>query len=299
MKTGTTTRMRASARTGVRGGRHPKVGQLGARAVAYLIGLAFLSPLVWTLVSALKPENNIMSYPPQWVPQPITGQNFSHVLQRFAFMHWMWNSVVVAVLATIGVLILDSMAAYALARVPFRGRNVLFALIVSMLLVPTQVDIIPLFLLFSNVHLTNTYSALILPILGNVTGIYLLRGFFAGIPRELEEAAMLDGAGPFRVWWQIVIPLSRPALSSVAIITFVSSWNSLLWPLIVTNSDSVRTLPVGIAQFMSASSGGSGSAPQYGITLAAALMAAAPTLIAFLLLERAFVQGISRVGIKG
>ncbi|UOF92378.1 carbohydrate ABC transporter permease [Fodinisporobacter ferrooxydans] len=266
---------------------------------AYLSGILFLLPLLWTLVSAFKPESSIMSYPPEWIPRSITMVNFSEVLHKFAFMRWILNSFVVASLSTIGVIIIDSLAAYALARLHFAGQKILMVVIVSMLLVPTQVDIIPLFLLFSKVHLTDTYMSLIFPTLAHVTGVYLLTQFFRQIPVELEEAAKIDGCGFFRMWIQIILPISKPILSTVAIITFVFSWNNFLWPLIVTNSDAVKTLPVGIAQFMGASSGSNGSAPQYGITLAGALMATAPSIIIFFALQRFFVRGISSAGIKG
>nr|WP_246350782.1 carbohydrate ABC transporter permease [Deinobacterium chartae] len=191
------------------------------------------------------------------------------------------------------------MAAYALARFRFRGRDALLAVIVSMLLVPIQVTIVPLFILFSDWGELNTYTALVLPTAANVTGVFLLRQFFLSIPRELEEAARIDGASDLRIWWSIIMPLAKPALAAVAALTFVSSWNNFMWPLVATSSDAVKTLPVGIAQFMSATSGASGSAPAYGPPLAAAVMATLPALIAFIALQRFFVAGVTSSGVKG
>jgi len=211
----------------------------------------------------------------------------------------MFNSVVAAVVATILVLALDSLAAYAFARLPFRGRSLTYAVVISMLMVPVQATIIPLYLLFSQVHLLDSLAAVLIPTTANVTGVFLLTQFFRGLPRELEEAARIDGAGHLRVWWSIVLPLSRPALVSVAIITFISSWNSFLWPLVVSYSDASRTLPVGIAQFFGGQSGTSGSAPQFGPVMAAATLASAPAMLVFLVLQRSFIRGVTHSGIKG
>ncbi len=168
-----------------------------------------------------------------------------------------------------------------------------------MLLVPIQATVIPLFLLFAEVHLLDSFAALILPTTANITGVLLMRQFFLGFPMELEEAARIDGAGEGRIWWSVVMPMAAPALGAVAALTFVSSWNSLLWPLIAINSDRVRTLPVGIAQYMGSHAGTSGSAPAYGPALASATMATLPALLIFLLLQRYFVRGIATTGLKG
>ncbi|TCL64251.1 carbohydrate ABC transporter membrane protein 2 (CUT1 family) [Hydrogenispora ethanolica] len=264
-----------------------------------LVALIFLFPMAWTIISALKPEGQIVSYPPQWIPQTPTLENFTLVLQKFPFMQWVWNSVFLAIVSTVLVLVLDSMAAYAFGRLEFRGKKILFGLIVSMLLVPIQAYVVPLYMLFSTLGMLNSYTALILPVCANVTGVFLLTCFFRSIPNELQEAAMIDGCNDFTIFYRVMIPLSKPALSSVAIITFISSWNSFLWPLIAIRSDHLKPLPVGVAQFMGAAGGVSGSAPQYGISLSAACMAVLPTLIVFLILQRFFVQGIVSSGIKG
>ncbi len=273
------------------------------RSVLYVVILAAVMaavlPLVWMVSTSLKLEGQILSYPPRWLPMTPTLENYTSVLHRFAFGRWTLNSIVVALAATSLVVLLDALAGYALARLRSRGSDLLFALIVSMLLVPIQVTVIPLFLLFAEVRLLDSFAALILPTTANITGVLLMRQFFLGFPVELEEAARIDGATEPRIWWSVVMPMATPALGAVAALTFVSSWNSLLWPLIAVNSDRVRTLPVGIAQYMGSHAGTSGSAPAYGPALASATMATLPALLVFLLLQRYFVRGIATTGLKG
>ncbi len=260
--------------------------------------LLFMLPLVWMVSTSLKPEGQILSYPPRWIPAAPTLENFAGVLRRFAFVQWTLNSAIVVVTATLLVILVDSLAGFALARLRFRGRDALFMVIVSMLLVPLQVTVIPLFLLFAQLHLLDNYLALILPTTANITGVFLMRQFFLSVPIELEEAARLDGASDARIWWSVIMPLSGPVTAAVAALTFVSSWNNFLWPLIATYSDRARTLPVGIAQYMGSHAGTSGSAPAYGPALASATMATLPALLAFFLLQRYFVRGIATTGLK-
>ena len=195
--------------------------------------------------------------------------------------------------------LLDALAGYALARMEFVGRNLIFGVILSMLFVPVQITAVPLFLLFSRMGLTDSFLALILPVGANVTGVFLMRQFFLSIPPELEDAARVDGANAFRIWRSVIMPLSRPALTAVAIITFLSTWNSFFWPLIVTRSDAIRTLPVGIGQFMALVPGQSQAAQVYGQSMAGSVIAALPPIIMFLLLQRNFIKGISLTGLKG
>lgn len=261
--------------------------------------LVALFPLFWMVSSAFRPEGEILAFPPRWLPSTWTLENFAYILGRFAFAHWWLNSIFVAVVSTGLVLVLDSLAAYAFARLHFAGSRVLYLVVLSMLLVPIQVTVIPLYMLFAGIHLVDTLPAVLLPTTGNVTGVFLLTQFFRNVPGELLDSARIDGAGDIQIWWRIVLPLSRPVLASVAIITLVSSWNSFLWPLLVTYSDASRTLPVGIAQFFGGESGVSGSAPQFGPAMAAACLATAPVIVAFLVLQRQFVRGVAFSGLKG
>lgn len=273
------------------------------RALLYLVVvaavMAAILPLVWMVSTSLKPEGQILSYPPRWLPPTPTTENYTSVLRRFAFGRWTLNSVIVAAAATSLVVLIDALAGYALAHMRTRGGELLFGLIVAMLLVPIQVTVIPLFLLFAEFHQLDSFLALILPTTSNITGVLLMRQFFLGFPQELEEAARIDGATEIRIWSSVVMPMAGPVMAAVAALTFVSSWNSLLWPLIAINSDRVRTLPVGIAQYMGSHAGTSGSAPAYGPALASATMATLPALLVFFLLQRHFVRGVATTGLKG
>lgn len=258
-----------------------------------------LAPIGWMLSTAFKPEAQIATTEIVWIPRTPTIENFTKVLNNYPILRWTGNSLLVATAATILVLFLDSLAGYALARMQFAGRGLIFGVILSMLFVPMQITVVPLFLMFSEVSLTDTYLALILPVGANVTGVFLMRQFFLNIPYELEDAARVDGASTLRIWWSVVLPLAKPALTAVAIVTFLSTWNSFFWPLIATRTDASRTLPVGIAQFMSLRPGQAQGAQAYGQAMAGAVIAALPPVIVFYMLQRYFIEGISMTGIKG
>lgn len=266
--------------------------------LAVVVVLA-LAPILWMLSTSFKPETQIVTTAIRWIPQTFTMENYEKIFDKFDMLRWLVNSLVVATVATLLVLIVDSLAGYALARLHFIGRGPLFIVILSMLFVPIQITVVPLFLLFSEFNMIDTYGALILPVGANVTGVFLMRQFFLSIPYELEEAARVDGASTFRIWLSVVLPLARPALTAVAIITFLSAWNSFFWPLIATRTDAARTLPVGIAQFMSTRPGQSQAAQAYGQSMAGAVIAGVPPIIVFYMLQRYFIRGISMTGLKG
>jgi len=247
--------------------------------------------------TSLKPENQVFSYPPKWIPKTFTLENYATILREFPIDLWLYNSVVVAVLTTIIVLIIDSLAAYAFARMDFKGRDFLFMLVLSTLMIPIQASVVPLFLLMTKLRLADTYVGLILPQVANPLGIFLLRQFFSGIPVELEDAAKIDGCSRMGILIHIILPLSLPVLATLAIFTFVASWNNFLWPLIITRTETV-TLPVGLSSFSS----GVGEAPearQYGIVMAASGFATFPVLLIFLFLQRYYIRGITFTSIKG
>ena len=265
--------------------------------VTILICIVFLFPIAWALVCSIKPEADITSYPPKWIPDLATLSNYSLVLQKYPYLSWMKNSVITAVAGTLLILVLSSFAAYAFARFQFKGKKLLYGTIVAMLLIPIQAYKKPMFLLCSKIGLLNTYAGIILPSAANVTSIFILTSFFKGLPVELEEAARIDGCGELRIFIQVMLPLSKPALSTVTILTFIANWNSFLWPMICIRQDALKTLPVGIAQFMG--SVNSNAQFQYGTALAGCCMAVIPTLIVFLTLQKYFVEGIASSGIKG
>lgn len=268
-------------------------------AVLVVVIVLALAPIAWMLTTSLKPESEIISTGIQWIPQTFTLEHFQSILNRYPMAQWTLNSLIVSTAATLLVLLLDSLAGYAFARMQFRGRGILFTIILSMLFVPIQITVVPLFILFSRMGLTDTYWAMILPAGANVTGVFLMRQFFLSVPAELEEAARIDGASNLRIWWSVVLPLARPALTAVAILTFLSTWNSFFWPLIATRTDASRTLPVGIAQFMSLRPGQAQGAQAYGQAMAGAVLAAMPPIVVFYMLQRYFIEGISMTGIKG
>ncbi|ALS21220.1 MULTISPECIES: carbohydrate ABC transporter permease [Paenibacillus] len=265
--------------------------------IMLLASVVFLFPLLWSLISSLKPEANIVSYPPKWIPDKMTLDNYLMVLQNYPYLSWMKNSVYMTVASTIFVLVLTTPAAYAFGRLHFRGKKILFTLVVSMLLIPIQAYIVPLFLLVSKLGILNTYSSIILVAGANVTSVFILTSFFKSIPNELEEAARIDGCQDFGIFARIMLPLCKPAISTVTILMFITNWNNFLWPLIAIRENSLKPLTVGIAQFM----GGANSTAQfqYGTSLAGACMAIIPSVIVFLSLQRYFVEGISNTGIKG
>ncbi|NOU95960.1 ABC transporter permease subunit [Paenibacillus sp. LMG 31456] len=257
----------------------------------------FLLPLLWSVISSLKPEAKIVSYPPQWIPDQFTLENYVQVLQKHPYLSWMLNSIYMTVASTVFVLVLTTLAAYAFGRLEFRGKKLIFTLVLSMLLIPIQAYIVPLFLLVSSLGILNSYSAIVLVAGANVTSVFILTSFFRSIPRELEEAARIDGCQDFGIFSKIMLPLSKPALSTVTILMFITNWNNFLWPLIAIRENALKPLTVGIAQFM----GGANSTAQfqYGTSLAGACMAIIPSIIVFLALQRYFVEGIANTGIKG
>jgi len=248
-------------------------------------------------VCSVKPEAEILSYPPKWIATTFTTSNYTTVLAKYAYIAWGKNSIITAVLGTLMILAFSSLAAYAFGRFQFKGRKFLYGLIVAMMLIPIQAYMIPLYLMCAKIGILNTYAAIIFPSAANVTSIFILTSFFKGLPNELEEAARIDGCGEFRIFAQIMLPLSKPALSTVTILTFIANWNSFLWPMIAIRDDNLKTLPVGIAQFMG--SVNSNAQFQYGTALAGCCMAVVPTMIVFLVLQRYFVEGIASSGIKG
>ena len=275
--------------------------KFGKRLAAYglmlLCSVFFLLPVAWALISSLKPENVINSYPPTWIPRPLTGENYALVFQKYPYLKWLGNSLLTSVFGTLAILVLSSMAAYALSRFRFKGREFLYGFIIVMMLIPIQAYVIPLYLMSAEIGLLNTLAGITLPTIANVTSIFILKSFFDTLPVELEEAAHIDGCGDFRTFWQIMLPLSRPALSTVAIITFIANWNSYLWPMIASRNDATRTLPVAISQYWGAVN--QNSTFQYGTALAACGMAVIPSLVIYFALQKYFVSGIANTGIKG
>jgi multiple sugar transport system permease protein len=257
-----------------------------------LLALLCLVPFVWMVLTALKPEDELFSNA-LGLPTTIAWENFPRAFTFFPFVRFLLNTLVLAVGGTLLHLVTSCLAAYAFARMRFRFREPLFLLYLGTLMVPQQVTIVPLFLMLRSVGLIDTFWALILPGAFHALGVFLLRQFFLTIPRELEESAFVDGAGRLRILWQIILPLSRPALATLAVFTFVREWNQFLWPLIATTSPEMRTLPVGLSQFTG----------QYGtewhLLMAASTATLLPTLVVFFAAQQHFVRGIALTGFGG
>ena len=273
------------------------IGEASPHIWAYLIlGLGLIavaSPFIWMLLSSVKSDGEIRRVPPTWWPETATLDNFRELFARMDFPQFFTNSVVVATAVTIGNLLFCSMLGYVLAKSEFAGRALLFRLVLGTLMIPGMVTLVPLFVLVANMGLVNTYWGLILPFLAGPFGVFLMRQFILGIPDELIDAARVDGASELRIFLQVVMPLCKPPLATLAILTFLGSWNNFLWPLVVATSEDKYTLPVALALYSVGQ-----NQTQYGLLLAGAVVIVVPVLIVFLALQRYFVQGIAMTGIK-
>jgi multiple sugar transport system permease protein len=261
--------------------------------VALVLGaLAVIFPFVWMLATSLKPEPEVITYPPHLFPRQWTLQSYVGIWPAIGFARLAVNSVVFAGGVTALSLFLDSMTAYALARLRFPGREVLFWLVLATLMVPFQVLLIPIYVTVFNLGWLNTLQGLIIPRATNGFGIFMLRQFFSGLPREFDEAARLDGANEWFIYRHITLPLSIPALMTLGIFHFTFNWNDFLWPLVITSSADMRTIPAGLALFTGEHE------VQYSLLMAGAVLTMLPLLVAFVFLQRYFVRGISLSGFK-
>jgi multiple sugar transport system permease protein len=261
-----------------------------------VLGLVVVAgPFVWMLLGSVKPEAELRRVPPTWLPETVTLENYRQLFSRLNFPQYFFNSFVVAVAVTIGNLLVCSMLGYALAKMDFPGKRLLFVLVLGVLMVPGMVLFVPQFVLVSNMNLVNTYAGLILPSLAvaGPFGVFLMRQYISGLPDELIDAARVDGAGEFRIFFQVIAPLTKPALATLGILTFLQSWNSFLWPLVVAQTEDKYTLPVALALYSVGQ-----NRTQYGLLMAGAFVVVIPVLAVFVALQRHFVQGIAMTGIK-
>lgn len=250
-------------------------------------------PFVWMVLGSFKTNGEILRNLTTWLPEEPTLENYSRWLTELNFGQFFANSLIVAVFVVVGNLVFCSMVGYALAKLVFPGKRVLFSAVMIMLMVPGVVTFVPLFVQVANMGLINTYPALILPFLTGPLGVFLMRQFILGIPDSLLEAARIDGASELRIFAQVVMPLCGPPLATLGILTFLGSWNNFLWPLVAAQSQSLYTLPVALALFSTGQ-----NSTQYGTLLAGAVLIITPILLLFISLQRYFVQGINMSGIK-
>lgn len=261
--------------------------------VLIAFSLIWLVPIAWAVDTAIKPNAETTKVPTTWFIENPTVDSFRSVLGSGGIWKWYLSSFITSVAVAAGAVLTASMAAYALSRLRFRGRRWWFLFVLAGIMIPQQVLIVPLFREFDTLHLLNTYWAVILPQIPVAIAVFIFKQFFDGLPRELEEAARVDGASPARIYRQIVMPLSRPAVSAVAIFTFVWSWNNLLWPLLVLTNPDLMTIQVGLASVQ----GSYGI--RYADIMASALLGGLPLVLAFLLFQRNIVEGIAGTGLKG
>jgi multiple sugar transport system permease protein len=262
-----------------------------------VLSIPFVFPTWWMITSSIKPVSEIFAWPPSIIPTSFRLDAYRDVFTLQPFAQQYFNSAYIAFVVTVGTLAVASLSGYAFARIRFPGANVLFLVILTGLLIPSEVTIVPLFQMFNKLGLVDTHWPLILvPILGapGVLATFIMRQFFLALPGELEEAGRLDGLGRFAIFWRIALPLSRPALGAVAIFTFLHSWNLYLEPIVFLSTPSKFTLPQALTQFVDAYGG-----PMWDVQLSAATMTAVPVLVVFVLAQRQFIEGLAHTGLKG
>ncbi len=255
--------------------------------------IVMLGPYLYIFSSSFKETYTLISIPPQLIPEQFVWDNYTYILNELPFSLWFFNTILVALLVTVGTVLIDALAAYAFAKKQFWGRDFLFGLMLATIMIPGALLLIPAFLITNWLGLLNSYGGLIIPALANVLGVFLLRQFMQTIPEELEHAARIDGCSDFGVFWRIILPLSAPALATLSIVVFTSQWNNLVWPLVVLNDKDLYTLPLGLALLRSEFQ------VNYGITSASAFLSVVPLLIVFLFLQRYFLEGLTVGAVKG
>lgn len=285
----------ATIRTRARGRRrHPGAGA-GTYLALFAIALVIVIPLAWVLITSFKTTYQVISEPINPLPDPFTLEAYTTLLSsgQQPILRWFWNSILAATAQTLLILVTASAAAYALARLEFVGKRVIFAMIVSTLLVPPVILLIPNYIIVERLGWVDSLWAVIVPGAASAFGVFFLRQFFIGLPKEFEEAARVDGASEARIFLQIVLPLCRPALATLAVLSFLSNWNDFLWPVYVLLTTENLTLQPGLALLQGAWT------THYGIIMAGAVIAAVPVLVIFAIAQRQIVESVANSGVKG
>lgn len=272
--------------------RPPSTGVVVRSTVLVVGAILMLIPIVWAVLSSFKSRTELASRPPSVLPERFGIDNYTGALSSFSFGQYFLNSVIVTVAATVLTLAINSMAAYALAKYNFRGRDFLFLLTLATIMIPLQVILLPVYQVVSSLGLVNSLWGMIIPPAATPTGVFLLRQYMLTLPDDTLEAARIDGAGEFQIFWRIVLPLCRPALAVVAIFSVIWRWNDFLWPLIIAQDESVYTLPVALARFSSQ------QVVPFNLVLAMSVLSMLPVIILFLLMQRQIVAGIAQTGMK-
>ncbi|MCC5788934.1 MAG: carbohydrate ABC transporter permease [Opitutales bacterium] len=263
--------------------------------ILFLGAVLFFGPILFMLIASLKPDHLVLSEAGSWrafFPSEASLDNYRSVFTRVSFVRFLLNSLFITGTIVAAGLVVNSLAGYAFARLPWKGRHLFFLLVLALLILPFEAIAAPLFYQMTEMGWRNSYQVQIIPFIANAFSIYLFYTFFLGLPRELEESAMMDGAGPWRTYWQVIVPTAKPAFASVAILTFLLHWGNYLWPLMVTVGDTYRPLPVAIASFQTL------PPIQWGDIMAFGVMMVAPVMVVFLWFQRWFVQGVAASGMK-
>jgi multiple sugar transport system permease protein len=278
--------------------RGPADASRRARILLYailIVGLILMvGPFLWMLLGSFKPQAEFLRQPPTWLPAQPTVDNYNRLFANLDFPRFFLNSLVVATAVTIGNLIFAPMLGWALAKLQFHGKRVLLLLVLATLMLPAAATLIPLYVLMSALNLVNTYPGLILPFIAGPLGVFLTRQFFMGIPDELLEAARIDGASEFRIFWRIAMPLATPVLATLGILTFLASWNGFIYPLVMAQEPSMYTLPVALATFATGQ-----YQADHGMLMAGSVVLVLPVLIVFVLVQRWITEGVATTGLKG
>jgi multiple sugar transport system permease protein len=280
---------------------HPNTratGTVAVKVIAYLLlGLTAISmifPFYWMVATSLKSESRVFAFPPEWIPNPPLFSNYTYIFTELPFGQYIFNSVKVSSLWTFGLVLSSSLAAYAFARVNFKGRETLFIITLAALMIPGQITMIPLYVVMTRIGWVDTHWPLIAPAyLGSAFGIFLLRQYFMTLPRELNDAAKIDGCSHFGIYWRIVMPLSKPVLATLALLSFMGSWNDLLGPIIYLYEEQLFTLPLALTRFRGM------YYTEWAYMMAGATVSLMPILLVFLFTQQYFVRGVVLSGLKG
>ena len=259
-------------------------------------GIIVALPLVWMVTSSFKPLSEIYAYPPTLIPVEFTTRNYERLFTDWPFWNWYGNSLAIALLATFTVLFFTSLAGFGFAKYRFKGSRILFIILLASTMIPFQLVLVPLYIIMSKLSWTDSYFSLVIPFMAPALGIFLMRQFMMSIPSELIEAARIDGATEFGIYWRIMLPLARPALAALAVLTFLGSWNSFLWPLAVLHDRNFLTLPVGMSTMIGSVT--AGSEPPVGASMAAATLVSIPVILVFIAVQKQYVAGLTAASVK-
>ncbi len=278
--------------------RKNRIKRITAGEIILLVLITFfaalnLFPLYWLISNTFKYSAQIFKMPPDWFPKQFNLENYVSIFTTTNAPRWLLNSLIVSLVTTVLIVLVSAMAAYAFAKLQFRGRNILFIFFVGTLMIPKECYIVPLFVLMKNLNLTNTYPSMILPMVALPFGTFMLKSFFESIPNEVRESAKIDGAGEWRIFSTIILPMAKAGIGALFIMRFVAVWNDYLWQLLMAKTDQMKTIMVGIASLMEDSN------PDYGRKLTGSAVSAIPMIIVFLSFQKYFTRGITVGAVKG